>query len=447
MRQIVAAGKKSRCYNLPMPDSKDHQASDSRNLKRLFYLRSLVIGGELLALILIHSLTELRPPLLPLLVIIGLQIIVNLWTWTRTRSDRVIYDNELLVQLIIDVLALTGILYFTGGATNPFAWFFLIPLMIAATVLSKPVTWLMAALTTACYSLLMFHFVPLQGQAHMQHNSGFSQHVFGMWFGFALSAALVAWFIAGMASALRDKERSLARAREQALRDEQLVALGTLATGAAHELGTPLATMAVVTGELAREPDLPASLQRRLDILDSQLQRCKQALSVISASAGETQADAGSVVTVENFIQQIIDAWQTQRIDTALGIHVRPGPDDARILGERTLQQAMINLLNNAADASPQDLQLTAHWNEEQLEIEILDRGPGLHPEAADTVGRQQTSHKEHGMGLGLFLTYATLQRLGGRIDLFERNGGGTCTSLQLPLVQKQVSQKVWQQT
>ncbi len=394
-----------------------------------------MIAGELIALLAIKSFTNMQPPLAPLLGIIGVMGVANIWTWHRTRSKADIKDAELFAQLIFDVFALTGVLYFTGGATNPFAWFYLIPLMITATVLSQWATWLMAGLTTACYSLLMFKFLPLAGQAHMHHDSGFSQHVFGMWFGFVLSAVLVAWFIVGMAQSLRERDRDLANARERALRDEQLIALGTLATGAAHELGTPLATMAVVTGELQRRNNLPEPVQGKLQILHSQILRCKQALSVISASAGAVQAEAGGVVPVQTFIEQVISLWKGQRLDMELNTSMQADNLQAHILNERTLQQSIINLLNNAADASPDNLRLNAAWNAQRLTIDILDRGPGLHPETTKTIGQRQHSSKEHGMGLGLFLTHATIQRLGGQIDLFDREGGGTRTHIRLPLI------------
>jgi two-component system sensor histidine kinase RegB len=416
-----------------MPSPGPTQASSAHNLKRLFLLRNLMIAGVLLALFVIHFIAGFMLPLTPLLLIIGSLGLVNVWTWQRIRSAVHIRDEEFFIQLTADVLALTGILYFTGGATNPFAWIFLIPLIIAATVLSTTATWLMAALTTSCYSLLMFFYRPLAGSAHMHHDDNFTQHVFGMWFGFVLSAALIAWFVVGMANTLRKRDQMLAEAREQALRDEQLVALGTLATGAAHELGTPLATMAIVTGELERA-DVPASMKRKLNILRDQVKRCKQALSVISASAGEARAESGSLIQVEQFLHKIIKEWQSQCFQTDIEIHLEPGPALAQIVDEYTLHQSLINLLNNAADASSEPLVFKSSWNENQLEIEILDRGPGLHPTTLASLNQQKTSQKEYGMGLGLFLTHATIQRQGGNIALFDRKDGGTCTRIQLPL-------------
>ncbi len=408
-------------------------ASSTRNLKRLFLLRNLVITGELAALLVTHLLAGLELPVQPLLLIIGVLGAVNFWTWRRILSSASIQDGEFFVQLTIDVVALTGALYFTGGATNPFAWFFLIPLIISATVLSARATWSMALLTTCCYTLLLFFFIPLAGNNHIQHNDNFTQHVFGMWFGFVLSAALIAWFVVGMAKTLRERDHLLADAREQSLRDKQLVALGTLATGAAHELGTPLATMAILTKELERA-DVSDAMKRKLGILRDQVKRCKKALSVISASAGEARAEGGSLIQAGHFIEAVAREWKKQRLNAALDVHIQPGTAQARIVDEYTLHQSLINLLNNAADASSEPLVLTAGWDQQTMNINILDRGPGLHPHTANTIGQHKTSHKEFGMGLGLFLTHATLQRLGGKIELFDREDGGTCTRVQLPL-------------
>ena len=206
----------------------------------------------------------------------------------------------------------------------------------------------MAALTTLCYTLLMFFYLPLDSGDHLHHNVDFAQHVFGMWFGFVLSAALISWFVTGMARTLRERDIALAEAREQALRDQQLVALGTLATGAAHELGTPLATMAVLTGELQRAA-LEESVTHKLGILREQIQRCKRALSVISASAGEVRAESGSLVPVQDFLDQVIEGWHRQRMNALIETEFRPGSPAARIINEYTLHQALINLLNNAA--------------------------------------------------------------------------------------------------
>jgi two-component system sensor histidine kinase RegB len=252
-----------------------------------------------------------------------------------------------------------------------------------------------------------------------------------------MSACLIAWFVAGMARSLRTRDRLLAQAREKALRDEQLVALGTLATGTAHELGTPLATMAVVTRELERA-GLPESTQRKLHILKDQITRCKVALSTLSASAGEVRAESGGLIPVRAFIDHLIVRWQQQCPNTALTLNTSQGDPGATLVSEQTLVQALINLMNNAADVSTQPLVLEVSWTTDELVLDLLDRGPGLHPQTARQVDQPKTSEKEFGMGLGLFLAHATIQRIGGDIRLTDRPGGGTRTHIRLPLTRVQ---------
>jgi two-component system sensor histidine kinase RegB len=256
-----------------------------------------------------------------------------------------------------------------------------------------------------------------------------------MWFGFVMSACLIAWLVAGMARTLRRRDQLLAEAREKALRDEQLVALATMATGAAHELGTPLATMAVVTRELERS-ELPEPAQRKLSILKDQIGRCKNALSTISASAGEIRAEGGGLIPVPAFIDNLVARWQQQCPGATLSVNLGSGDPTATVIGEQTLVQALINLLNNAADACAQPLVLEAGWTAAGLTLDILDRGPGLHPQTAEQVDQPKTSQKEFGMGLGLFLAHATIQRMGGEITLSDRAGGGTRTHIRIPLTQ-----------
>jgi len=409
-------------------------ASSSRNLKRLVTLRSLMIVGELGAVITARVVLDLQLPLTPMLAIIAGLAAVNVWTWRQVKKRRAVSDSEFFYQLCVDVLAIAGLLHFSGGATNPLAWLFLIPVSIAATVLSTCNTWMIAGLSIVCYSLLMTFYTPLGEHSHIVHSQSFNNHVIGMWFGFVLSAGLVAWFVAGMANTLRERERLLAHAREEVLRNEKLVALATLATGAAHELGTPLATMAVVTGELERA-DLGPATARKLHILKDQIKRCKTALSTISASTGEIRAEGGSLVAVGTFTEDLFEHWRRQRPDCTVNVDLTPGPAGARILAEQTLNQALLNLLNNAADAAD-TIQIVATWDTANLYIDILDRGPGVTPLVVAQLKQPTTSDKEFGLGLGLFLAHATIDRLNGRIELSARDGGGTHSHIRIPLMQ-----------
>lgn len=406
------------------------------NLRSLLLLRSISIGAQILVILLAIYGFAITLPVIPLLLILGLLSGWNLYSWSTRDKKRSNNETYFFLQLLIDVLALTAVFYFTGGATNPFIWLFLLPIIIAATILPALPNGILALLTILAYSLLMRFYLPLE-YAHIDHESGFNQHILGMWFGFIFSAISVAYFINNMARNLRQRDQRLAEAREQQLRDERLIALATLATGAAHELGTPLATMSIITDELIEECDKP-ELNEQLEIMRQQIQRCKIALSTLSASSGEIRAESGQLIQVKDYLLQIIEQWQAQRPGIYLYHQFQNNEQSARIIADQALTQALINVLNNAADASPKTVSFHAQWDQNTLQLAIKDRGAGLSPLASNKLGKEPYSSKqqgpETGLGLGLFLAHASIKRMGGEITLFNRKRGGVCTRIILPL-------------
>ena len=358
-----------------------------------------------------------------------------LLTWLRLRHPAPVGDAGLFGQLLLDVAALTVLLYYSGGSTNPFVLMYLMPITLTAAALPGFFSGLMAVVSVACYSLLMVSYRPMP-HVHSQHGSEFDLHVMGMWLGFVISAGLIAYFVVKMGQTLRDRDAALAALREDHLRNERILALGTLATGAAHELGTPLSTMAVLLKEMERESGGDTDLAGKVGILRDQVSRCKQILSSLSVSAGHARAEAGSGMPLDGYLQKLLADWRALRPAARLEAvcdGTRPAP---RILTEQTLTQAIINILNNAADASPNQIEMEARWDAQELRIEIRDRGPGLAPAVEQNAGTLFFTTKEpgHGLGLGLFLAHATLNRFGGKVELFNREGGGACTRLILPL-------------
>jgi two-component system sensor histidine kinase RegB len=409
-----------------------------RNYYRLFMLRNAEIAAIGLSITVAMIFFDIQLPLPQILTILALIAAINFYTWYRLKSGSHYGNNEIFLLMLLDVAGLTGIFYFTGGASNPFVWFYLLPLMIAATILPRWHTWSMAVITVMCYSWLFLINAPgTSGHEHMQHVDGFQMHVFGMWMGFVMSAGFVAVIIVGMAHSLHERDRKLAQAREQSLKNERLVALGTLATGTAHELGTPLGTMAILTSELEHEyaDSNNNDLKKKLGILGQQINRCKEALSVLSASAGADRAESGYRMEVGRYINEVIDAWREQRPGTVLQVHIEKHQPAGEIIAERTLTQAFINILNNAADASPENIALDAAWTTEEVTINISDRGPGLSKEAHNQLGKQPFTTKQEGLGVGLYLAHATIQRLGGKLSTRNRDRGGIALTVVLPLI------------
>ncbi|MFL6650571.1 MAG: ATP-binding protein [Sulfurifustaceae bacterium] len=402
------------------------------NLRRLVVLRAIALGGQALAVWASVAWLDIALPWQRLAGILAAAAAVNLLTGLRLRRPWPVRDVELFAHFTFDVLALTAVLYFAGGSTNPFAPFYLLPLTLAAAALPWIYTWAMAALTIACYSALLFWYVPIAGR-HAGHVNDFELHVLGMWIGFLLSAALIAYFAVRMRETLRERERLRAEMREQELRHERLLALGTLAAGAAHELGTPLSTMAVLANDLMRDG---AGSPEKLKTLRAQIARCKEILASLSVAAGQTRAEGGGVQALDAYLASLVERWRSVRpqVRTRVGLDgVRPAP---RILTERTLEQALLNILNNAADASAQDVEVEARWTDAELTFEVRDRGPGLSVDAQEHAGEPFFSTKTpgEGMGLGLFLARGTLERLGGSLRLANRADGGALCRAWLPL-------------
>ncbi len=403
------------------------------NLRRLVILRSLAIGAQVGVILIATLYLDLPLPYVALGSIVGGYTAFNLLAWWRLCLLEPPTESEAFGHLLVDVGVLTGLLYLTGGAANPFAFLFLLPLAIAATILPSGYTWALAGIAVACYSLVMVSFIPLASSR--TPGDVFELHILGMWLGFVFSAGLIAYFVMRMGRALREREQELAAAREEALRDQQLVALGTLATSTAHELATPLSTIALLAEELEEGEETPSGERSaKIKTLREQVNRCKEAISGLSNSAGQVRLTGGSLVPVNQYLERLLSEWQdlhpeVQVCTTWHGCNPPPG-----ILADRTLNQALSNLLANAAEASPERIDWEARWDPIELVMEIRDHGPGLTGEQQQKAGKTPFTEKESGLGLGLFLTYAIIERLGGKVTLFNREEGGLCTEICFPL-------------
>lgn len=405
-------------------------AGNAINLRRLIWLRFIVIAGEAAAILYGIISLDIRIALTPLTILVAGFTVFNLLTLARLQQARPVHDIELFAHFTVDVLALTIFLYYTGGSTNPFAPLYLLPLTLTAASLPSRYSWSMVLITVACYSLLLVYYVPLP-EMHGAHDHGFRLHVLGMWLGFLLSALLIAGFVVRMAATVRRQDQKIAELREQQLRNEQILALGTLAAGAAHELGTPLSTLAIVLNDMQTNEPVDAGT---LTTLRQQVDRCRTILGSISASAGAARAESGSGVCLDTHLQALINTWIGQRHGIQPHVELQGTQPAPRIVADQTLDQALLNIFNNAADASPQDVQITGSWTTQELQLEVADRGSGLAQELLDKSGKTIYSTKQHGLGLGLFLSYTTLERMGGAVHLFNREGGGVLCRITLPL-------------
>ena len=413
---------------MPHLESDPHLAL---GLRRLLVLRWIAIGAQVALVLLTSQLFAAQVAVAPALLVCAGQALLNLFSTLFLRPEHQVSSKTLFAQLLADIAALTAVAYFAGGATNPLITLYLPLIAVGATILPARLAATLTAVSVACYTLVSL--VHRDVEIH-DHERAFQLHLVGMWMIFVFSAAIIAWFVVRMSAAIRRRDAALAEAREASLRNERVVALGNLAAGAAHELGTPLATMAVVAGELARHPGLSSDARADIDLMRTQVSECKRIITQLAARAGNPRPEATQAITLEHWMAQLIERWSLQRPSVAPRVDLRgdrPGP---RIAADATLEQALLSLFNNAADASPAEVAIDARWAAEELQVDVLDRGPGIAPEIGQRLGRDPVTTRGEGHGFGVVLAQSAIQRVGGSLSFATRHGGGTAVQVRLPL-------------
>jgi two-component system sensor histidine kinase RegB len=395
-------------------------------LGRLLAVRMSLIAGWAAGIVWLHWGLGVRMPLFPMASVLLLMALFSLSTTWRLRLDVPATQMEFLAHLLADLTAFAVLVFFSGGATNPFVSLMLVPIIIAAISLRPRWVWLLAAVAGGYYALLLFYYQPL---AIADPVAAYGMHLGGMWFNFLISAALIAFFVTRMHAALRARDQELSALREKQLRDERIVALGTQAALAAHELATPLATIQTTAHELATEfandPDIGADCA----LLEKQAQACKRILTQLAARAQDTPPAA---LPLDAWLAAVIERWQILRPDAQIAFEL--AADGRDFTAPDGFEQAIQNVLNNAADVSPDAVEFRAETQADALVIDIADRGPGFTPTQKAQAGRMLFSGKPgRGWGMGLALTHATLERSGGSLTLTARDGGGTRVRIRLP--------------
>lgn len=394
-------------------------------------LRWLSVVGMLLSAFALPPLLELSVLLGPLVSVALAMAAANMFTLAWLARSHAPAAIALLLQLLLDLVGWSAFIYYAGGATNPLISLLLCLVAIGAAVLPALQAWVLAALAVVAYTVLWRYSHPIQ----LQDEAMAAQwHLSGMWLTFAVSACVIAGFVARMTAALRERDRALADAREARARDERIVALGNLAAGAAHNLGTPLGTMRILVDELLHVPALAPAMREDLQLMSEQIAHCKQTLGVLTASAGNLRAEGGGVVTVQQWLDEVLGQWHTQRPHARLNRVSEPGLDAVTIVADATLAQALHTLVNNAADVSADEIEVSAQVRDRMLRIEVRDRGPGIPESLHGMLGHAPLQGRPAGMGIGLFLARAALERYRGSLDFIARSGGGTVACMQLPL-------------
>jgi two-component system sensor histidine kinase RegB len=347
--------------------------------------------------------------------------------WRQRRQP--IGETEAFVHLGLDGLLLTLWLAFSGGVANPLTALYLLPVAAAAALLPTAFAWATAAFSSLAYGLLWLVAVPITVEDATRVAE---LHLVGMGLTFVLSALLIVGIVGRMSAGLRERDRRLAAARERALVDERIVALGSLAAGAAHALGTPLNTMTLLAEEIAANAPAVGTLGEDAQELRVQVERCRDIVSGLLEEANISSANHRQE-TLADWMTRLLRHFRHRRPETLPILDIDPELAQQHSQPEPTISQALNDLLNNAADASSGQVRLHLERQGQELAFRVQDEGPGFSAEALRHAGRIPYSNKAHGMGLGLFLTRATAERLGGRLELRNLNPGAEAC-LYLPL-------------
>ena len=405
------------------------------NMRQLIQLRWIAVVGQIVTIAVVHFGFRFPLPLHDMSVVLLFLVAFNAFSMLRWRDPHEVTNSMLFVALLVDVSTLTAQLYLSGGTTNPFVFLYLLQVILGAVLLRAWAVWTIVAVTAVCFAGLTVLYRPL---VLPPNNYGLLSrpYVLGMLLCFALNAALLVIFITRINRNLRARDARLAYLRERAAEEEHIVRMGLLASGAAHELGTPLSTLSVILGDWRRMPGFAADPERlqEIDEMQAQVTRCKGIVSGILLSAGEARGESPVETTVRTFLDDLVAEWRSTRPAVELTYENRFGAD-LSIISDSALKQMICNVLDNALEASPRWVGFDVTHESELLKMVVTDAGPGFAPEMLTQFGKPYQSTKGRpGAGLGLFLVANVARTLGGSVVARNRAEGGAMVTLTLPL-------------
>lgn len=412
----------------------ESDTANRKNMALMIQLRWVAVIGQIVTILIVRFGLRISLPLEAMAIVLGALIALNLISFAWLRRGAHVSNRALAVALFLDVAALTAQLYLSGGATNPFTGLYLLQITLGAVLLDTKSSWAIVAAAGASFVMLTWFNEPLLISPHT--GSLLTLHIIGMLVCFALDAVLLVSFVTRITHNLRERDAHVAELKQQAAEEDHIVRMGLLASGAAHELGTPLASVSVILGDWRRMPEVRQNpeMAQELEEMQAAVQRCKTILSGILLSAGEARGEAPVVTTINGFLGDIVNEWRDSRPSGVLHYH-DPRGGDLRIVSDSALKQVVTNLLDNAFEASPEWISLSAEHDDTLLTLRVSDAGPGFTPDMLANFGKPYRSTKPRlGAGLGLFLVVNVARKLGGSVRANNRPEGGAVVTLELPL-------------
>ena len=400
---------------------------DRISLRRLVLIRSVAVTGQAITILAVHFLFGFKLPLLPALIAVGCSVLLNLGALLYHRAGTRLGETAAALYLAYDTLQLAVLLYLTGGLENPFSILMLAPVTVAATVLSQRPVIALAGLAVAAITVLsMMHDpLPWRGTAPFSFPPDL---VLGIWVALVIATIFIGGYTLSVAQEARRLRDAVAATQLALAREQRVSAVGALAAAAAHELGSPLATIAVVAKELARE--LPADSPHAEDaaLLLSQSERCRRIL----AELAQQPVDDGSSPYTSLPISALVEAAGTLYHDARVRLIFATTGDtaDAEPSVQRSpeIMHGLNNLIQNAVQFARHEVSVTIFWDRETVTVEIADDGPGFPPHLLSRLGEPYLSTRagdQDHMGLGIFIAQSLLERTGATLQFDNLIDGG----------------------
>jgi len=403
-------------------------AFDRISLRRLVLIRSVAVTGQAITLLTVHFLLGFRLPLLPALAVVGCSVLLNLGSMLYHRAGARLGERAAAFYLAYDTLQLAILLYLTGGLENPFAILMLAPVTVAATALSRRPVFVLASLAVMGITVLGLWHDPLPWRAGTEPFVFPPDLVLGIWVALVIATLFIGGYTLSVAQEARRLRDAVAATQLALAREQRVSAVGALAAAAAHELGSPLATIAVVAKELAR--DLPAGSPHAEDaaLLLSQSERCRHILAELAHQPEEDGRSPYTSLPISGLVEAAGAAHHEARIRLIFATTAAASADEPQVRRSPEIVHGLNNLIQNAVQFARHEVSVTTFWDRNTVTVEVADDGPGFPPHLLGRLGEPYLStraaHTDH-MGLGIFIAQSLLERSGANLAFDNLIDGG----------------------
>ncbi|MBI3452383.1 MAG: ActS/PrrB/RegB family redox-sensitive histidine kinase [Rhodospirillales bacterium] len=412
-------------------------------LRTLIAVRWVAIAGQAASLVTVDSVLGFELPLGPALAAVAVSAMLNLVLTFNWPAALRLGNRETTVLLAYDLLQLSVLLYLTGGLANPFSVLMLAPVTVSATILSRRSTLVLCSLAIVAASVLAVWHAELPWHAGGLHLPPL--YVGGLWTAFVLAALFVALYAGSVAEEARQLSDALAATQMVLAREQRLSAVGALAAAAAHELGTPLGTIAIVAREIARDLPKDGPLAEDAALLLAQTARCRDILARLAArpeaegAAEQGEASPFSRLPISGLVEAAAAPHHRPEIIldfvAASGGATRSSPEPL-VARAPEIVHGLGNLIQNAVQFARARVQVRTIWDDESVEVSVADDGRGFAPPILDRLGEPYLSTRnaegEH-MGLGVFIATTLLERTGAAVVFANNPAGGARAKVTWP--------------